>query len=296
MRFIIVFWLGIFVLVSCGEFVQERAVSTIDHRNDDSTFAEAVDSTTVLYSAQSLMSRISQIILDLRKNRHQGVGVISGSYTAYNLYARSPNLTIRDSLYFYDKPNGKAIGYIPWVNKSMFIYGAKYFSDSLSFLYLGENDINTGLASLEYIKVYEKKGSWVRVFELSNERGPMWIDLDQLFETHEFLAWKDYFKSFPNGNEGWQKGYSWVGLKGYLYDSPDLNSDRIVEIPENAAIYLKDEFEGNWAKVQLKVVDHLFNANGSYTGKDEELNVWTGWLPMTNIYGYPNLEEIILGC
>ena len=231
------------------------------------------------------------------QNFRFGVGVLSGGFISYNLFARKERVPYTDSVFLYDGPNGKPIGFIPRVGGGLYLYEAQVFSDTLFLYGGGAYDTSPGMSSIEYLTVFEKEGKRMRILSSRLNDREVWVKFSEMKKT--YYDWKTYFEEFPEGNDGWQKGYQWIGGYDYLFAAPNENAECILELPEKGSIFILDRSSGsNWLKVEVREIDHVFGdgLEGRYTGKDVTYNTWQGWIRVINDDGYPNLEEIILGC
>lgn len=235
------------------------------------------------------------------QNYYHGVGHLKGPANDYNIFHNKPRTPYEDSVILYDKPKGKRIGIIPTFKDEFYLYEAQLDTDTGLYQHPGIGyDVNSGLISWDYVRVYEKKKNWVRILTSKMGGKTCWINLDMLSSSvYKYYNWIDYFKEFKNGNAGWEKGYAWCGDRDYLYTNPDYTADKILEFPMNVSIFLLGPTQEEWALVKVKEVEFVFgneDTDGNYTGEDNVFKEWEGWIRLTNKSGYPNLDEIILGC
>lgn len=231
-----------------------------------------------------------------KSNFYHGVGHIKGNHSPQ--YGNSNHAT-QDSLYLFDKPNGERVGSIPLLSSELYIEFATLDKDTNRQRQTFQGyDLNFGMISWNYIRVYEKEDNWVHILGDQFEDQATWINLNDLDDSlYTYYSWVKYYKHFPNGNDAWQKGYSWCGDTGALYTKPDMPSEIILKFPFNCSIYLLGPIEGNMAKVKVQELKHLFGAEeDGYSGKDKIYREWVGWIELVDAYGYANLDEIILGC
>lgn len=229
----------------------------------------------------------------------QGIGLMTGPFYQMNYFARRPRTPFKDSLAIFDHTFQQKIGHIPVIGSSLYTYEAVVDSHGKHLRYFAcDEDRSVGMSSLEYLRVYDKRGDFVRMFQGKYGKLETWIRLSgarQIDSTFQFMTWLDYFKRFPDGNEGWEQGYEWIGGIDFLHIAPSDLAPVLLELPLSCEIYLEGEYDESWAKVTVKEARQIMTEAG-YSGTTNYTHIWQGWLKIVDDNGHPLIEEIILGC
>jgi hypothetical protein len=224
-----------------------------------------------------------------------GVGMLRGG-DLYTGNASIENPLHIDSIVAYDNPNGNSVGSIPVNDQEVLFSKARYYENGKKLIRWNSGlDITQGLTSWNYIKVYEKKKNFLRLFKSKYENRPFWINRKDLRDEIQYYSYDQYYLHFLSGNEGWTKGYSWCGGHDFLYAEPDVRSEKIYEFPAAGNIFLTGVRDGDWVEVKVKELEHIFGEM-YYSGDDHRWHTWKGWIRLSDEDGHGNLEEIILGC
>ena len=227
-----------------------------------------------------------------------GVGCMTGPFYQANYFARRPRVPFKDSIPIFDHTLEQTIGNIPVIGKSLYTYEAKADSLGKNIRYFASDaDRSPGLTSLEYLKVYDKRGDFVRMFQGRYGELETWIQLSEaqrIDSSFQYVSWMDYFKHFPKGSESWEHGYMWIGNEDYVRLSSSLEAPSVFPLTDSCEIYLTGTYQAEWAAVIVKEVAYTFT-EGGYIGSKYG-NTWKGWVRIVSPEGYPLLEEIILGC
>ncbi len=229
----------------------------------------------------------------------QGIGFMIGPFYQMNYFAQRPRTPFEDSIVIFDHTLQQKIGTIPVVGSSLYTYEAVVDSNGkIIHYYACDEDRSTGMSSLEYLRAYDKRGDFVRMFQGKYGELETWIrlsDAQRVDSTFGFMTWLDYFKRFPDGNEGWEQGYEWIGGIDFLHIAPSDLAPVLLELPLSCEIYLEGEYDENWAKVTVKEARQIMTEAG-YSGTTNYTHIWQGWLKIVDENGHPLIEEIILGC
>ena len=227
---------------------------------------------------------------------NRGTGVLAGDFNTSNRFANKKFVPAKDSIPLYGNNKRKPIGAIPLYGDAPYMYGTYIEGKDTTYMlrWTGNYEWFAGLTSIEGMRVYDENGKYIKLIKERYLGQDIWLDVNDLSEEYEYLSWKKYFKRFPKGNLGWTSGYAWVGKPDYVYAEPNERSAKVLELPSMVEIYLTGKTEGNWAEVKVKEVDHVFGE--MYFSHAAYFHTFNGWVKMTNDKGWPNLDEIILGC
>lgn len=230
----------------------------------------------------------------------QGVGLLRTNFYLVNyIYAR-PDAYYVDSIKLYDQTFEKQIGFVPVTNDGHGVsYDATLWLDGDTILYRRcDTDIQGGMNNWEGTSfVYAKSDGWMNILSCRYGLGTTWINMMDLDSTASYISWIDYFKEYPQGNTGWQHGYSWMGSLNAPVLPQAGNQDSIVtRVKGDLEIYPTGKFDGHWAEVVVKEVKYIFDQHGEYFEKAIYGKEWKGWLKVVSANGHPLLTEVILGC